>query len=165
MQMVKWFQSGAGCRKDRACRHWGCWERKGGRDKGQSFSALSAQSPGQAHSVITTWQSSSFFFFLLAHLHGSSVSHLFTSFSKLSSLCESVSCFWFTGRHPHCHPTGGWTLDWSQDRGQSWNLPSAIYWGEFPVFSFTFYLRCLNVGCGLFSAIKFDTCLFGSLVV
>ena len=83
---------------------------------------------------------------------------------------STVTYFWFTGRHPHCPQTRGWTLDRSQARGESWSLPSAVYRGEFfSVLSFSlpflhFFFFFLNVGRGLFQRDQGWHLPFGTLV-
>ena len=77
---------------------------------------------------------------------------------------STVTYFWFTGRHPHCPQTRGWTLDRSQARGESWSLPSAVYRGEFfSVLSFSlpflhFFFSFWMWVVAFFTVIKVDTC-------
>lgn len=149
MQMVKWFlergwpQKGLGLQTQRELMSYAAGETQSSESFWVECSVSRATTLSYKHLASCVFSSS-----------GLAASHLFCTL--FSSLFVSVTYFWFTGRHPYCHQTGGRALDWSQARGESWNLPSAVYRGE--VFSVLPSCHCLNVGCGLFSVIKVDTC-------
>lgn len=121
------FRAGAGRWKDAARRHKWSWSHMlQEKLRARRVSELSAQSPGRTHS---------------GTLASCVIPYVPLIFSPLP--LSTVTYSWFTGRHPHCPQTRGWTLDRSQARGESWSLPSAVYRGEF--FSvLSFYLRFLH---------------------